>query len=188
VADDPARPAAPTRLVVLSLRAGRISSVALLRRLGHDSRKNKLYRAFRELGRAVRTIVLLRYLSDPALRDSIAVITNRMETFHSFAQWLSFGGDVLADNDPDHQDKLIKLNELMANCVIYNTTLDITDVVNDLVAERAQVERVDLATISPYVTTPIRRFGDWKLDLTPPPAAVLGRLALPADDEPDAPG
>ena len=120
--------------VVLSLRAGRISSVALLRRLGHDSRKNKLYRAFRELGRAVRTIVLLRYLSDPALRDSIAVITNRMEAFHSFAQWLSFGGDVLADNDPDHQDKLIKLNELMANCVIYNTTLDITDVVNDLVA------------------------------------------------------
>ena len=52
-----------------------------------------------------------------------------MEAFHGFAPWLRFGGDVLADNDPDHQDKLIKLNELMANCVIYSTTLDMTDVV-----------------------------------------------------------
>lgn len=42
-----------------------LSSVTLLRRLGHDSRKNRLYRAFRELGRAVRTLVLLRYLSEP---------------------------------------------------------------------------------------------------------------------------
>jgi TnpA family transposase len=36
--------------VVLSIRAGKLSSVALLRRLRHDSRKNKLYRAFRERG------------------------------------------------------------------------------------------------------------------------------------------
>ena len=136
----------------------------------------------------MRTIVLLRYLSDPALRDSIAVVTNRMEAFHGFARWLRFGGDVLADNDPDHQDKLIKLNELMANCVIYNTALDITDVVNDLVAKHTQVERVDRATISPYVTTPIRCFGDWKLDLTP----TADRRARPAhlpvhDDRPGAP-
>jgi hypothetical protein len=37
-----------------------------------------------------------------ALRDSIAVITNRMESFNNFCQWLSFGSDVLADNDPVH--------------------------------------------------------------------------------------
>lgn len=72
---------------VLSVREGRISSVTLLRRLGNHSRKNRLYRAFRELGRAVRTIVLLRFLSEPALRDSIAVITNRMEAFNGFAKW-----------------------------------------------------------------------------------------------------
>ncbi|WP_420497801.1 Tn3 family transposase [Parafrankia soli] len=51
-----------------------LSSVTLLRRLGHDSRKNRLYRAFRELGRAVRTLVLLRYLSEPELRESITAM------------------------------------------------------------------------------------------------------------------
>lgn len=164
--------------VALSIRAGKITSVALLRRLGHDSHKNKLYRAFRELGRVMRTIVLLRYLSDPALRDSIAVITNRMESFHNFCQWLSFGSDVLADNDPVHQEKLVKLNELLANCLIYSTTLDITMLVNDLVAEGEHIEHEDLALISPYITTPIRRFGRWELDLTPPPP-VRGHLNLP---------
>lgn len=44
--------------------------------------------------------MLLRYLSEPALRDSIAIITNRMESYNNFCQWLSFGSDVLADNDP----------------------------------------------------------------------------------------
>jgi TnpA family transposase len=45
--------------------------VTLLRRLRHDSKKNKIYRAFRELGRAVRTMVLLRYISQPSLRHHI---------------------------------------------------------------------------------------------------------------------
>jgi hypothetical protein len=77
--------------VALSVRAGRISSVTLLRRLGNESKKNRIYRALREVGRVVRTIVLLRYLSEPELRDSIAAITNRVEAFHGFADWLSFG-------------------------------------------------------------------------------------------------
>ena len=170
--------------VVLSIRAGKISSVALLRRLGHDSRKNKLYRAFRELGRVTRTIVLLRYLSDPALRDSIAIITNRMESYNGFCQWLSFGSDVLADNDPEHQEKLVKFNELLANSLIFSTTLDITAVANTLASEGVAVHRDDLATISPYITSKTRRFGDWALDLTPPPA-LLGNLDLPEEPEPD---
>jgi TnpA family transposase len=39
-----------------------------LRKLGTASRKNKLYFAFRELGRVVRTMFLLEYISDDALR------------------------------------------------------------------------------------------------------------------------
>lgn len=164
---------------VLSVREGRISSVTLLRRLGNHSRKNRLYRAFRELGRAVRTIVLLRFLSEPKLRDSIAVITNRMESFNGFAKWLQFGNDgVLADNDPEVQEQLIKFNELLTNLVIYHFTLDITAAVNQLVAEGFQVDREDLATISPYLQGKLRRFGDWVLDLSPPEATVSTELHL----------
>ncbi len=79
------------RITAISIREGRLSSVTLLRRLGNHSRKNRLYRAFRELGRAIRTIALLRYLSEPQLREQITAITNRNEAFHGFAGWLMFG-------------------------------------------------------------------------------------------------
>lgn len=87
---------------------------------GNHSRKNRLYRAFRELGRAIRTITLLRYLSEPALREQITAITNRTEAFHGFADWLMFGGKLISHNDPDHHEKVVTFNELLANCVIYS--------------------------------------------------------------------
>jgi hypothetical protein len=78
---------------VISIREGRVSSVVLLCRLRNDSRKNRLYRAFRELGRVTRTIVPLRYLSEPELREGITAITNRAEAFHGFAKWSERGGE-----------------------------------------------------------------------------------------------
>ncbi|WP_304412561.1 transposase [Micromonospora sp. CNB394] len=164
--------------VVLSIRAGRISSAALLRRLGNESRRNRIYRAFRELGRAVRTIVLLRYLSEPELREGITRITNRVEAFHGFSKWLMFGGGVLADNDPEHHEKIVKFNELLANCAIYSTTLDLTATANELSREGWSIDPDDLATVTPYITSTIRRFGDWVLDLNPPAETVDGHLAL----------
>lgn len=32
-----------------------------------------------------------------------------------------FGGKLMGHNDPDHQEKVVKFNELLANCVIYST-------------------------------------------------------------------
>ena len=167
----------------ISVREGRISSVTLLRRLRHDSRKNRLYRAFRELGRVVRTQVLLRFLSEPALRETITVITNRVESFHRYANWLGFGAEegILATNDPIYQEKLVKFNQLAANCAIYSTAVDLTAVINQLIAGGRNVDPEDVATLSPLITHTIRRFGDWHLDLTPPETAGDGPLALPGD-------
>jgi TnpA family transposase len=162
----------------ISIRESRLSSVTLLRRLGNHSRKNRLYRAFRELGRAIRTITLLRYLSQPELREQITAITNKTEAFHGFAEWLMFGGKLIGHNDPDYQEKVIKFNELIANCVIYSTACDITDAANQLAAEGRPVDVDDLATISPYITYTVRRFGNWVINLTPPDQAPTTRLDL----------
>jgi hypothetical protein len=128
--------------VVLSIREGRLSSAALLRRLGNESKRNRIYQAYPELGRVMRTIVLLRFLSEPELRESIQAVTNKVEAFHKFSNWLMFASDVLQDNDPDHQEKTIKFNELLANCLIFHTDLDITRVANDLIDEGWEVDPV----------------------------------------------
>ena len=94
-----------------------------------NSRRSATYRAFREVGRVIRTVQLLRYLSDPALRQRVTAATNKVESYNNFCQWLGFGnGGVIADNDPDEQEKTIKFNSLLANCVIFHTTLDLTKI------------------------------------------------------------
>lgn len=146
--------------------------MTLLRRLGNDSRKNRLYTAFRELGRVITTITLLRFLSEPELRQQITAITNRVEAFHGYVAWLMFGGKIIGHNDPDHQERVVKFNELVANCAIYSTALDMTDAIRELIASGWQVTAEDLAQLSPYVTEHIRRFGGYATDeLHIPPGA-----------------
>ena len=112
--------------VAISISEGRLSSATLMRRLRSNSRKNRIYKVFREVGRSVRTVALLRYLADPQLRARVAAATNKAESYHGFAQRLGFGNNgVLADNDPTEQEKLIKFNTLLANLVIFHNALDI---------------------------------------------------------------
>ena len=63
--------------VALSISQGKIRSSTILRKLGTESRKNRLYLAFRALGRVVRTIFLLRFMNEEELRRTIACHTIR---------------------------------------------------------------------------------------------------------------
>ena len=81
-------------------------------------------------------------------------------------------------NDPEHQERVIKFNELLANCSIYSTALDITDAANQLAAEGYPVDTDDLATITPYIQHTIRRMGDLVLNLAPPQEMPVTRLDL----------
>jgi TnpA family transposase len=74
--------------VALSIKAGRLLPSAILRRLGTYSRKNRLYFAFRELGRVIRTDFLLRYLGSIELRRQINAATNKSEHFSRYTQWV----------------------------------------------------------------------------------------------------
>jgi SAM-dependent methyltransferase len=65
----------------------------------------------------------------------------------------------------------VKFNKLLANCMIYQNACGITAAANALAADGHPVDPDDLATIAPYITHTIRRFGDWILDLLPPEAA-----------------
>ncbi|MFD7497158.1 Tn3 family transposase [Streptomyces sp. NPDC059832] len=53
--------------VIVSIREGTISSTLLLKRIRSGSRRNATYTAFREIGRVIRTVQLLRCLSDAPL-------------------------------------------------------------------------------------------------------------------------
>ncbi|WSG18841.1 transposase [Nonomuraea sp. NBC_01738] len=162
----------------LSIREGKLNSVTLMRRLSSRSRKNHIYRAFREVGRAVRTTVLLRYLADAKLRARVDAATNKAEAYNGFTQWLRFASDVLERNDPAEQEKLVKFTNLLANLVAFHTALDLTEVIRSLISEGWQISAADIATLSPYLTRHIRRFGAYATDeLTTPPGSYDPHLS-----------
>ena len=166
--------------VVLSIKAGKVLPSTLLRKLGNYSRRNRLYFAFRELGRAVRTIYLLNYISDPKLREEVHAGTNKVESFNGFSKWLNFGGEVLQENDPEEQEKLIKYNNLVANALIFQNVIDQTRIIKNLMSEGFKVKAEDLKTLSPYQTAHIKRFGDYVVDLSqiPPPLDIEYTFSL----------
>ena len=107
----------------------------------------------------------MRYISDPLLRARVTAATNKVEAYNAYTGWLRFGNaGVIADNDPAEQEKTIKFNQLLANCAIFHTTVDMMTVIRDLQAEGHVVTLDDLATISPYITENIKRFGDYPTD------------------------
>ena len=152
--------------VVLSIRAGRISASTILRKLGTYSRKNRLYQAFQELGRVVRTAFLLRFLHDAELRRVIQAATNKSESFNRFVQWLFFGGEgLIAENDRDQQRKLIKYNHLVANCLIFHNVQAQTRVLRQLADEGHEFDEATLSRLSPYLTEHVNRFGKYTVNL-----------------------
>lgn len=148
--------------VAVSVREGAISSSILLKRLRSGSHKNSTYTAFREVGRVIRTVQMLRYLSDAPLRRRVTAATNKVESFNRFSQWVGFGNQgVLADNDPIEQEKTMKFNALLTNAVIFHNALDIAEIVRQLLEEGWEIDPEDLAHISPYLTEHIKRFGEY---------------------------
>ncbi|MEU4540761.1 Tn3 family transposase [Streptosporangium sp. NPDC023825] len=151
--------------VALSVKQGTVSSVTLLRRLNNRSRKNQIYQVFREVGRAVRTAVLLRYLSDPALREQIQRATNKAEAYNGFTKWLHFGNaGWLNSRDPELQDRAVKFLDLVAASVIFSTTIDMTKTLRQMAHEGWPLRASDLAVLSPYRRENVLRFGDSTTD------------------------
>ncbi|MGH0758452.1 Tn3 family transposase [Bacillus cereus] len=151
--------------VVMSIKMGRIHPSTILNKLNTYSKKNKLYQAFRELGSAIRTLFLLKYLSDEQLRSTIQAATNKSESFNGFAKWLFFGGEgIIAENNRERQRKIIKYNHLVANCLIFYNVFQLTQILHQYIQEGNKVDEDVLSDLSPYLTFHVNRFGKYRLD------------------------
>ena len=166
--------------VVLSIRAGKLMPSTILRKLGSYSRKNRLYQAFKALGQVMRTIFLLRYISDRPLRRQITECTNKVEAYHCFIDWLFFGKEgVITENDPDAQERQLKYLELVSAAVILHNAVDLSRVIQQLHEEGYPVKPEDVAKLSPYLTHNLRRYGDFIADLEQIPPSLEAAFNLP---------
>lgn len=152
--------------VVISIQQGKVKASTVLRKLCSKSRKNKLYYAFRELGRVERSIFLLKYINDPELRRIIQAATCKSEEFNEFIDWICFGGGgVIGDNMQFSQRKIIKFNHLLANMLIFHTVVHQTKAINKLRSIGIDIPDEMLSGFAPYWRDHLNRFGVFALDM-----------------------
>lgn len=165
--------------VALSISQGKVRSSTILRKLGTASRKNKLFVAFRELGRVIRTIFLLQFINDDHLRRTISAATNISEAWNGLIQWVAFGGEgIVRQNNREEQRKIIRYNHLVANLVVFHNVVSMTQTLQKLIDEGQVVTPEIMARLSPYKTEHINRFGNYELQFDRIPQPITEALRL----------
>ena len=169
--------------VVMSIKVGKISASTILRKLGTNSRKNKLFKAFHALGSAVRTGFLMEYIHDAKLRATVQGATNKSESFNAFIQWLAFGDmGRLRTNNREELRKRIKYNHLVANCVILYNVSEMNRILHELAQEGYPITPEAMAGMNPYGTGHIIRLGQYNVDVNRPLPSILYDLPLLPDE------
>jgi TnpA family transposase len=152
--------------IAMSIKAGKMTASTILRRFGTKNRKNKVYFAFRELGRVVRTLFLLEYITDQNMRKTINAATCKSEEFNEFSSWIFFAnkGKITANNKAQ-QSKIMKYNQLLANIAALHNVNAMTKIFNDLKKEGYPLTDELMAGCSPYHTDHYGRLGSFDPDL-----------------------
>ncbi len=119
---------------------------------------------FREFGRVVHTVYLLRWIAMDSRRGDATGDTNEVENFHAFSGHPGFGSErVLRTNNAVEQEKATVYCPLIANAVMLQTLADQARILLTRYAEGCTVLPDDLAFLGPCVTGNFKCFGDYRI-------------------------
>jgi TnpA family transposase len=126
---------------------------------------DRLARALTMLGRIVKTAYILRYASDPELRDGVHLQLNRGESRHQLALRLFFANHGVFLKG-DYEEIMCKSTALalLSNAVLVWNTVRMTEIINALEATGQTVERSHLARISPLAHAHVIPSGTYHFD------------------------
>ncbi len=122
----------------------------VLHRLVNASPSDRVAKALTALGRIVKTVYLLRYISDPALRRKVQKQLNRGESRHSLVKWLFFANrGVFRTGDLDEIMNKASCLSLLSNAVLVWNTIEMEKIIIKLRASGQHVDDADIALSSP---------------------------------------
>jgi len=149
-----------------ALRLGTAETEAILRRFTETGVKHPTYRAFAELGRAIKTIFLCQYLQFEELRREIHEGLNVIENWNGANSFIFYGrsGD-FATNRLDEQELAALSLHLLQICLVYVNTLLIQQVLAEP-KHLQQMKKEDLRALTPLIYGHVTPYGTFRLDLT----------------------
>ena len=168
-----------------ALRLGTAAAADILRRFTRANLQHPTYRALVELGKALRTTFLCRYLHRMELRREIHEGLNVIESWNGANDFILYGrGGEIATNRLEDQEATMLALHLLQNCMVYVNTL----MLQRVLGEPIWLERMganEQRAMTPLFWGHVNPYGTFQLDMTarlpldpPMSAGLAGQLPL----------
>jgi len=149
-----------------ALRLGTAETEAILQRFTRNNYQHPTYKAFSQLGRAIKTIFLCQYLMNEEVRIEIHEGLNVVESWNSANGFIFYGNrGEIKSNDVDGQEVAMLSMHLLQACLVYINTL----MVQEVLTEPKWYDRMteaDWRGLTPLFYTHVNPYGHFDLDLT----------------------
>ena len=148
-----------------ALRLGTAETEAILRRFTRSNVQHPTYKAFAELGKAIKTIFLCRYLHSEELRREINEGLNVIEQWNGANDFIFFArrGELVSNRREDHEVSMLSLH-LLQNCMVYINTLMLQQVLAQPKWAGKLTAR-DLRALTPLIWEHVNPYGRFELDM-----------------------
>lgn len=149
-----------------ALKLGTANAETIMKRFTHHNLKHPVYKALRELGRALKTIFLCQYLMSEKLRQEINSGLNIVERWNGVNDFIFYGktGDFRSHRPEELELSMLCLHLLQLSMVYINTLM-----LQQVIQDSQWLERMtqdDKRAITPLLSSHIRPYGEFTLDMT----------------------
>jgi len=147
-----------------ALKARTADAETILRRFTRGQ-THPVFSALLELGKAVKTIFLCRYLGNAELRREIHSGLNVIERWNGVNDFIFYGNgnELVSNRRDDHEISVLSLHLLQAAMVYVNTLM-----IQEVLGERAWREKMttrDMAALNPLPHSHFNPYGVFDLDM-----------------------
>lgn len=148
-----------------ALRLGTAETESILKRFTKNPVKHPAYLALHELGKAIKTIFLCRYLDSEDLRQEINEGLNVVERWNGITGFIFYGkNSEFSSNRLEEQELSILALQLLQVCLVYINTLMIQEVLSEKYWFDL-MDKDDFRALTPIIHSHINPYGKFSLNM-----------------------